>query len=253
MGYGLGLLVYSLLMALLYPMFSKSGVNLEEYIKQFPEAFMKAFGVQEMGKFTFTSYIGMEYLNLMWVIVVLFFIAYFAARMIAEGIEKGTIELLLARPLSRIKIALTYILFFFFAIVILEGATLAGFWLPSLWDKAIVVDWSAILNTMLVLLFFSLAIFGYSFFFSAISSNKGKVVALIACLTLAFYIMNFVALYWEKISWLKHYTLFYYYRGGDLLAGKAIVMTDVIVYLGVFAVFTLAGLFYFNKRDICVK
>jgi len=253
LGYGLGLLIYSLLMALLYPMFSKSGVNLEEYIKQFPEAFMKAFGVQQMGHFTFTSYIGMEYLNLMWIIVVLFYIAYFAARMIAEGIEKGTIELLLARPISRMKIALSYIFVFLMAIIILEGATLAGFWLPSLWDKVIVVDWSAILNTMLVLLFFSLAIFGYSFFFSTISSNKGKVVALSACLTLAFYIINFVALYWEKISWLKHYTLFYYYRGGDLLAGKPIVYSDVLVFLGVFVVFTLAGLWYFNRRDICVK
>ncbi|MFA5070578.1 MAG: ABC transporter permease subunit [Patescibacteria group bacterium] len=252
-GYGLGLLIYSLLMALLYPMFAKSGLNLEEYIKQFPEAFMKAFGVDATGKFTFTSYIGMEYLNLMWIIVVLFFIAYFAARMIAEGIEKGTIELLLARPISRLKIALTYILVFIIAILILEGATLLGFWLPSLWDKAIVVNWSAIVNTMTVLFFFSLAIFGYSFFFSAISSNKGKVVALSACLTLAFYIMNFVALYWEKISWLKHYTLFYYYRGGDILAGKPIVFTDVLVFGGVFVVFTLAGLWYFNRRDVCVK
>lgn len=253
MGYSLGLFIYSLLMAMIYPSVAKSGVNFQEYIKQFPEAFMKAFGINSLGNMSFTNYVGMEYLNLMWIIIVLFYVAYFASRIIAAGVEDGTIELLLARPLSRLKIALTHILVFLIAIVILEGVTTFGFWLPSFWEKSISIDWPALLNAMFMLFLFSLAIFGYSFFFSAISSNKGKVVALSAILTLAFYIINFVALYWEKISWLKHYTLFYYYRGGDLLAGKSIVFTDALVFLGVFVVFTLAGLFYFNKRDICVK
>jgi hypothetical protein len=42
-GYGIGFLVYSLIMAVIYPMFSKTGINLDSYIKQYPEAFMKAF------------------------------------------------------------------------------------------------------------------------------------------------------------------------------------------------------------------
>ncbi|MFH1366528.1 MAG: ABC transporter permease subunit [Patescibacteria group bacterium] len=252
-GYGLGLLIYSLLMAMIYPSFANSGFNLEEYVKNFPEAFMKAFGVTNLENFSFTSYIGMEYLNLMWIIIVLFYISYFASRIIAAGVEDGTIELLLSRPISRIKIALSYVSFFLIAILILEGVTLLGFWLPSLWEKSINIDWPAILNTMLMLLFFSLAIFGYSFLFSALSSSKGKVVALSACLTLVFYVMNFVYLYWSQIEWLKHFTLFYYYRGSDLLAGKAIIFTDGFVYLGIFFFCTLAGLWYFNRRDICVK
>jgi ABC-2 type transport system permease protein len=252
-GYGIGLLVYSLIMAVIYPMFSESGINLDAYIKQYPQAFMKAFGVQTTSNFNFTSYIGMEYLNLMWIIIILFFIAFFAARIIAAGIEDGTIELLLSRPISRTKIALSHILVFFFAIIILEAATLIGFWLPSLWNKAIEIDWSPILNTMLILLLFSLAIFSYSFLFSSISSNKGKVVALSAISTLVFYIINFISLYWQQIEWLRHFTLFYYYRGGDLLAGKPIIFTDILVYIGVFLVFTATGLWYFQKRDVCVK
>jgi len=252
-GYGIGLLIYSLLMAAIYPSFSKAGINFEEYLKQFPEAFMKAFGVQATSNFTFTSYIGMEYLNLMWIIIVLFFIAFFAARIIAAGVEDGTIELLLSRPINRFKIALSYIMVFIIAIIILEGATMIGFWLPGLWNNTIEVDWMAIFNTMLILLLFSLAIFGYSFFFSSISSNKGKVIALSAISTLSFYIMNFISLYWQQIEWLKHFTLFYYFRGGDLLNGKPIVFTDALVYIGVFLVFTLAGLLYFQKRDVCVK
>lgn len=252
-GYGLGLFFYSLLMARIYPSFAESSFNIEEYIKNFPEAMMKAFGVTNVNNFTFTSYIGMEYLNLMWIIIVLFYIAYFAARIIAAGIEDGTIELLLSRPLNRIKIVLSYLFVFLIAIVILEGATLIGFWLPSLEEEAIDIDWPAILNAMLMLLCFSLAIFGYSFLFSAISSSKGKVVALSACLTLVFYVMNFVYLYWQQLDWLKHFTLFYYYHGSDLLAGKSVIFTDVLIYLGVFFVCTVAGSWYFKRRDICVK
>jgi len=252
-GYGIGLLAYSLVMAAIYPSFSKSGLNLDELLKNYPEALMKAFGVELTSKFTFTSYIGMEYLNLMWIIIVLFFIAFFAAKIIAAGVSDGTIELLLSRPISRLKIALSNIMVFVVGIIILEAATLLGFWLPGLWNNTVGVDWSAIFNTMLVLLLFSLAIFGYSFFFSSISSNRGKVVALSTISTLVFYIMNFIALYWKQIEWFKHITLFYYFRGGELSTGKPIIVTDALVFIGVFVVFTVAGLWYFQKRDVCVK
>ena len=253
MGYGIGLLVYSLLMAAMYPMFIESGFNMEEFMEDFPEAFMQAFGVSVEGEFTFTSYIGMEYLNMMWIIIVLFFIVYFAAKIIASAIDDGTIELVLSRPISRIKIALCHIFVFIMAIIMLEGVTVIGFWLPTLWESSIVVDWGPLLRTMFMLLLFSLAIFGFSFLFSALFSNKGKVVAFGASLTLGFYMMNFISLYWKQVEWLKHFTLFYYYRGSDLLAGKSIIFTDVLVYLGVFIICIGAGLWYFKRRDICVK
>ncbi|MDZ7798173.1 MAG: ABC transporter permease subunit [Patescibacteria group bacterium] len=252
-GYGLGLLIYSLLMAAIYPTFVKSGFDIEGYIENFPEAFMKAFGINLEGGFSFTSYIGMEYLNLMWIIIVLFFIVYFAARIIASTVDDGTIELLLSRPISRIKVALSYIIVFILGVIILEGVTILGFWLPTFWEETLIIEWGNLINTMFMLLLFSLAIFGYSFFFSSLFSSKGKVIGFGAGLTLAFYVMNFVALYWESVAWLKHFTLFYYYRGADLLSGQSIILTDALVFLGVFLVFTLGGLWYFKQRDICVK
>jgi len=252
-GYSTGLFIYSLLMAAIYPTFIKSGFDIEGYLENFPEAFMKAFGVNLKAGFSFTSYIGMEYLNLIWIIIVLFFIVYFTARIIASAVEGGTIELLLSRPISRIKIALSYIIVFVLGILILEGVTILGFWLPTFWESTLVIEWSNLINAMFMLFLFSLAIFGYSFLFSSIFSSKGKVIAFGSGLTLGFYVINFVALYWESVAWLKHITLFYYYRGSDLLSGQSIVLTDALVFLGVFVVCTLGGLWYFKKRDICVK
>lgn len=251
-GYSIGFFAYSLMMASMYPTFSQSNINFEEYIEQFPEALRLAFGI-DLGGFTFNSFIGMEYLNLFWIIIALFFIAGFAARIIAGEVEKGTIEVLLSRPISRLKTAFAQMLVFVTILILLIGITLLGFWVPSLWASEIVIDWGPLINTMLVLFLFCLAIFGYSFFFSSFSSNKGRVLGFSATLTLVFYFMNFVALYWEQISFLKYYTLFYYYRGVDLLKGAPIVFTDILVFIMVFLVFTAAGLIIYKKRDICVK
>jgi len=251
--YGIGLFIYSFLVLIIYPSIQSSIGSIEDYMKNLPESFLAAFGMKSLDYFTFNGYVAGEYLNLMWIIIILFFIASFAGRIVAGEVEKGTIELLLARPISRIKIALAYISAFLLGILILEAATVLGFWLPHFWVNSFTIDWLAIINAMLMLLFFSLAIFGYSFLFSCLFSNKGKVVALSASLTLVFYIINFLYLYWDHFAWLRHFTLFYYYRGADLLMGKSIILTDVLLYLAVFFVCIGIGLWYFNRRDICVK
>src|SRR4030043_806883 len=94
--------------AAFFPSIFKESEKLKEAFKAYPQDLMKAFGI-EIDKFisSFEGFMAGEYFSMLWPIIVIVLIIAYAGSAIAGEIESGTIELLLAQPISRLRIFLS--------------------------------------------------------------------------------------------------------------------------------------------------
>ncbi|MCL5795823.1 MAG: ABC transporter permease, partial [Patescibacteria group bacterium] len=90
----------------IYPSIKNSFSALESAMKLYPEALMKAFNVDINSYVTIEGYISSEMFSLFWPLILIFISVGFAGGAIAGEIEKGTMELLLSQPVSRLKLFL---------------------------------------------------------------------------------------------------------------------------------------------------
>jgi len=108
----IGLIIYSISGILLlwmyvamFPSIQQQADAFNELIQNYPEGFMKTFGID--GSFNFSyieNFLSVEHFSLIWPIMVIFLLVSFAGAGIAGEIEKGTVEIPLSRPVSRLGI-----------------------------------------------------------------------------------------------------------------------------------------------------
>jgi ABC-2 type transport system permease protein len=180
--------------------------------------------------------------------VIIFVIAYGGAQ-IAGEIEKGTIETILAQPISRLKIFLGKYLAGVASIVafcavsifaVIPLATLHGvdYRLENFW-------------TMSILGFlFALAIFSLSMLATSIFSEKGKSNFAVGGIIIVMYVINVVSTFKESLEDLRYLSFFYYYDHSSAILHNKIDSLAIWVFLGVSVVATILGALWFMRRDI---
>lgn len=216
-----------------------------------PEGMMKAFGVESFDLSNLGNYLSTEQFGFVWPIITIIFLLSWAGGSLAGEIEKGTIEILLAQPITRWKLFLSRYLagwksFTLYCLLsILPIIPLA---------KAYNIDFdSKYALTMTVLAFlFGWAILSLAFFFSAVFSEKGKVYFAGSGLLVLMYVLNIVASLKESLSDLKYLSFFYYFNSSQALVHNNIYPSAIWVFLGCALGFFLAAGWLFNRRDIAV-
>lgn len=88
----------------LFPSFSDQAANMQEYMESFPEGFLKAFGIEDFDMSTIEKFLSTEQYSFVWPLLMLFFVISLAGVGLAGEIERGTAEILLSRPISRLKL-----------------------------------------------------------------------------------------------------------------------------------------------------
>jgi len=172
-----------------------------------------------------------------------------AAGSVATEIERGTIDLVIARPVRRVpflggKAAAS--------VVTVTAAEVGGFAgvlaarltvdrideIPvSEAAKAFAGSW---------VLFVSLAMVGI--LVSARSSLRGRALGVAVGIVVASYFTNFIALLIDGVSWMRYASPFHYFRAGEILRGEA--MAELLVLVGLAVVALGAGLWWFARRDL---
>lgn len=87
----------------MFPSMSQS-IDLDALLAAYPDALMKAFGVQTLA--TIEGFLASELYTFAWVLLVGLYFAYGAASLIAGDVERGRLDLLLALPVSRSRLAI---------------------------------------------------------------------------------------------------------------------------------------------------
>lgn len=235
----------------LFPSIHKQATSFNELLKNYPPALMKAFGLQEMSFSTLENYLAIEKFSIVWPMMAIFLVVSFAGATIAGEIEKGTAEIMLAKPVSRLRVFFGKYLAGFFSIVIFTiCSTFAVVPLAKIYH----VDYVFInyMTLALIIFLFSLAIFSLAMLFSAIFSEKSKVYMTAGGLLILMYVLHVVSSLKDSLKNLKYLSFFYYYDAQQALTKNIINHTGVLVFIIVIVVCTALAAIWFKKRDIAV-
>ncbi len=251
--YSLGAVALLWMILAMYPLFAEKQAELEKFIQAYPEEVFTAMGldVAEFTLDTVESWVAVEHLSLMWPIVAIIMAIAFGGAMIAGEIEKGTIETILAQPISRLKI---YFSKYFAGVISLIIFVIISIYaiIPLAYLHDIdykIKNWttSAVLGFLLVL-----AIFSLSMLATAIFSEKSKANFTIGGILMLMYVVDIVANFKESLKDLKYLSFFHYFDYSAAMNRNTLDETAIYVFLGVSVVATILGAIWFIRRDIAV-
>ena len=249
MWYSLGLAAYSWFIVWYYPQFAGN----EEFFKQIEELFtqemLAAFGAADLNFATLGGFLGVEYLSLIWVVIVGAAVIAFAAKSIASEVETGTMELTLAQPVSRLSVATSRYLAMAIYAATLNLATVVPIWVAcEAYDVEIELKALALLLGMGLLV--TLAIGGFAYAASAFVTGGSKVGAASAGVLGAMWLANFISAMNESTEFLDNFTIFHYWKPGAII-DDAVTKPEAWWVFGVATVlFAAIGIWQFTRRDV---
>ncbi len=178
----------------------------------------------------------------------------FCTRVPAGEVDRGTMDVLLALPVSRWQMyaSETAVWLGTGVVVLLMG--MAGCLLGGL---AVApenrTDFSLLVRIVANLFCLYLAVGGLAFLVSTLSERRGRAIAVVFALVLSSYFLNVLAQYWvfaEKIAFLS--TL-HYYKPFAIMQNSAWPVKDMLLLAGCGAALWTAGGIIFARRDICTS
>ena len=240
--YGVGLAAMGALVVYVYPSYSDQLADFE-----IPEA-LKAF-IGEADYASPAGFLSAEFFS--WAPILLVIFAIMAGTSALAGEEAaGTMDLLLAQPVSRRQIVLEKLAGFMAASVGIAALVCLG-WLLSL--PFVDIDMS--LGKMIVATFNMLPL---TFFFGAFAMwsgsalpNRRVATGLVTALAVVTYFVNFLANLVEVLRPLRWASPFFYDNGTNVLP-SGVDWSKVTVLLGLFCLFTVLTLLAFERRDVGV-
>ncbi len=179
------------------------------------------------------------------------FILANGSRVLAGEIERGTADLLLTLPVSRVGVYVSVSLVWVVAGAALSFAPLVGVWLGEMWHPLREpLDLPRLVIPAVNLYAMFLAVCGATMLVSALASRRGPVIGVLLAMLLSSFLINFLSQLWPAARRLSFLSLLEYYRPLASVREGAWPVRDLIVLLTSAAVCWSLGLWRFSRRDI---
>ncbi|WP_409343607.1 ABC transporter permease subunit [Paenibacillus sp. MBLB4367] len=250
MNYAFGSAFYILLMFWLYPGIAKNAKAIDELVQSMPAGVGRAFSLN--GFDSAEAFISGEYYGLILVLILAIVCVQLATQLMAKLVDQGSMAYLLSTPTTRGKVAFTQAAVLASGLFLILAVTTAAGFAGSAWflgdDYAF--DPSAFLqmNAAAFLLFF--AVGGIAFLVSALSNDEKKAIGISGLITFAFFSLDLIGKFSEKIEWVRNLTIFSLYKPGDIVNGSADLAAPFIILTAIgFVSFGLA-IVLFRRRDL---
>jgi len=235
----------------IYPIVEEQASVIMELFEGMPENFLKAFGADSASFTTFEGFLAAKQYSATWPIMVILLLVALAGTVIAGEIEKGSIEISLSNPVSRLKIffgryfagLVSLIAFTFFSVFSLVP-------LASIND--IDIGFGNVVKLSIITFLFGLTVLSLAMLISSIFSEKNRVYMAVGGVMVVMYMVNIVALIKQDIDYIKYASFFNYLETNGALILNEIGNISIIVFAICTIVFTTIGAYWFNKRDIAV-
>jgi ABC-2 type transport system permease protein len=235
----------------MFPSIAAQAESFTALIESFPPAVFEAFGIEDLNMSTIESFLSVEHFSLVLPIMLIFMLTSVAGRALAGEIELGTVELLIARPVSRLKLFVARyaagmgILITFTVISVFTVVPLAGL-------HGVEYHAASFAAGALIVFLLGWAVFSMAMMFSSLFSERSKVYMASGGILLTMYVLNVLALMKDNLDGLKYLSFFHYYAYSDALVNQSLYGTGCLVFVCVSLVCTAVGLVWFLKRDIAV-
>ncbi|PIR97053.1 MAG: hypothetical protein COT91_03480 [Candidatus Doudnabacteria bacterium CG10_big_fil_rev_8_21_14_0_10_41_10] len=235
----------------MFPAIAEKSDDFNKLLESYPESFTAILGVEEINFSTVENFIALEHMSIMWPIMVVLLLLGLAGPAIAGEIEKGTIELILSRPVSRVAVfagrylaaTVALVVFILFSIfMVFPLAALHG------------IEISAMnhFKVSFMGLFFGLSVLSLGMLFSVIFSEKSKVYFTTGGIVGLMYIFSVASNLSENVAALKYFSFFYYFDGVQVMTKSQLNGLSVLVFLFFILLSSAFAAYHFNKRDIAV-
>lgn len=181
-------------------------------------------------------------------------IAVFAVGATATAIagerESGTLEVMLARPVSRVTVYLSILIGLLLVVAVVLAALIGGFILGSAIQN--VLDELALEHVPMMwlngfLLWGAFATFGLA---ASVSFDRpGPAMGLTLAYLLVNYFFEILGSLWLEVEWTQEYSLFHHFQPSEILAGE-LDPVDVLILGIAFVVPLVYALIVFPRRDL---
>jgi hypothetical protein len=172
---------------------------------------------------------------------------------ITGDIENGSIGLIMARPVGRVRLLLAVLFVVSFWILLATTSVVAGVWIGARWtDFTSVIRFQMVLRAVGNLLLLEWAFAGIAAVISSLSSVRGDATGWCVTLILVMYVWNFLANVWNVAGRLANYSLFSFYQPTQTLLHQELP----VIHLEILGIVGFAGcvlaLLVFRIRDFSV-
>jgi ABC-2 type transport system permease protein len=234
-----------------YPQFAENKEQLQELMKLYPEAMLKAFNIDQLG---FDSALGFYAIE-GYLFVTLFgsiYAAMLAGGMLVKEESDRTIEFLLSKPISRVQVvvqkaaAVALVLVVFNTV--LSAINYLGFQVAGD-DHIDMVTFTLIsLAPLLLHLTFAALAFGLSAFF-----RKQRLVTSISLAIVLFsYFVSIVASISDQLSKLKWISPFEYVNSAYIIEQASIKPVYLIIMILIMVISLTAAIMKYMKKDLVI-
>jgi len=249
MNYAFGSAFYILLMFWLYPGIAKNAGAIDELVQSMPQGVGKALGLNGFG--SAEAFISGEYYGLILVLILSILCVQVSTQLMAKLVDQGSMAYLLSTPTTRGKVAFTQAavlttgLFLIMAITTFAGFAGNAWFLGA--DYAFDTSTFIQMNAAAFLLFF--AVGGVSFLVSALSNDEKKALGISGLITFGFFSLDLLGKISDNIDWMRSISIFSLYQPGEIVNGKDMLTSSIILAVIGMVTFALA-IVLFRKRDL---
>jgi ABC-2 type transport system permease protein len=235
----------------LFPSIQEQAQTLNQLVEAYPEALLKAFGIEEMRLDDLGNFLAAEQFSFVWPIIAIIMLGSLAGGALAGEIEKGSIELLLSQPVSRLRLFMSRYLAGILVLVAFSATSvLSVIPLKALYGVEYANRPFWVMTALCF--FFGWAVLSVGFLFSAWASEKGRVFFGVGSVLVLMYVVNIVATLKDGLQEARYISFFYYFNPSKALVHAASVPGTFWVFGGVAVAATLLAAWRFQKRDIAV-
>jgi ABC-2 type transport system permease protein len=219
-----------------------------ETVNSLPPAFRQAFGFGQIA--SPAGYLEATVFNFIVPLLVILFVTAAGARAIAGDEEAGTLDLLLAHPVSRTRLVLQRFAAMAVATLVVGAAVLLGL-LAIAGPAELDISAGNLFAMALHLSLLGLCLGTLALAIGAATGRRAAALAGTAVIAVLSYFANTLAPQQQATAWLQKLSPFAYYAGGQPLR-HGIQVGDAATLLVASIVILSAGVLVFSRRDVTV-
>jgi ABC-2 type transport system permease protein len=239
--------VIALLIGLIFPAFT--ALDFKSYISN--STIGSLIGVSTLTSSTFSAYLSVELYSSFFLLLFGGVLAYTSGACIARNIEDGTIDLDLARPVSRTRLYLEKWAAMLVGLLMILATSVVAAWLDTRLFPGASLDWQWFFLGHLDLASMLFFVVGVGLLFSS-ALSAGRVAGGAATLVVVFgYLAQTFGTASDRLGILKYLSPYYYTPAAQVIISRQWSGTGkLLVPLGAGLVAALVGLIVFRRRDI---
>lgn len=227
--------------------------RLQPFLEYLPDSMWAMMNVTPdfLGSFGLAGYLSLGYTHPVYLILTSASVVWFASRALAGEMECGSIQFVLARPVTRtvLYLAVLAATLLVIAMVSLIGplGMLLGLELArpvGVFDRSHL--WVAALATATLVWAFA----GLSLLWSALSDTMSRAIGLSIAVIVVSYVIDYFAALWDFLEPLEPFSIFDYYEPSSALASGTIPIDHIVVLGAIGLIGTVAGWAIFTRRDL---